>query len=380
MAEDLARATALPDGPIAAVTHPDPYPYYARLVARHPFHYDPIHGLWVAASADACRAVLTSELCGVRPQSEPVPAALLGTPVGEIFGRLVRMTDGVRHAALKHAASGVLGRVAAADIASVSERWAVALVSETGGATDSSRLYELSCRLPAAVIAALLGIDESAATDVATPVGELSAAMAPAATAPEIARGSRAVARLLDLVHSRAPTDAAANTIGFLIQAHDATAGLIGNALVALAADPMLTARLADRPALVLDLVCELARHDAPIQNTRRHVHRSGSIAGVDIPAAARILVILAAANRDPAANPDPDRLDLSRPDRRTFTFGLGPHACPGALLATTIAAAGIRALLAAGFDPRCLPTPIRYRASANARIPIFDARAPWSP
>src|SRR5262245_25363476 len=90
-----------PATPLAAVPHPDPYPYYATLVANTPLARDATLGLWVAASAEAVTAVFTSERCRVRPRDEPVPKALVGTAVGEIFSRLVRMNDGPRHAALK---------------------------------------------------------------------------------------------------------------------------------------------------------------------------------------------------------------------------------------------------------------------------------------
>jgi len=42
-----------PSDPIAAVTHPDPYPYYANLVAERPLYRDESLGLWVAAGAAA---------------------------------------------------------------------------------------------------------------------------------------------------------------------------------------------------------------------------------------------------------------------------------------------------------------------------------------
>jgi cytochrome P450 len=74
------------------------------------------------------------------------------------------------------------------------------------------------------------------------------------------------------------------------------------------------------------------------------------------------VLVVFAAANRDPAAE-------------RIFTFGLGPHACPGETLAVTIAQAGIEALLEAGVDLQALARDVIYRPSANSRIPIFSRR-----
>src|ERR1700730_9947136 len=100
-----------PSDPIAAVTHRDPYPYYARLVAERPLYFDPDLGLWVASSAEAVAAVLASERCRVRPPAEPVPAAIAGTPAGEVFRRLVRMTDGEAHGPLKQAVSAALAGV-----------------------------------------------------------------------------------------------------------------------------------------------------------------------------------------------------------------------------------------------------------------------------
>ena len=78
------------------------------------------------------------------------------------------------------------------------------------------------------------------------------------------------------------------------------------------------------------------------------------------------ILVILAAANRDPSVNPRPSRFDVGRAEPQTFTFGLGPHACPGAALATTIAVAGVDALITAGVDVDALAEGVTYRGSVT--------------
>jgi cytochrome P450 len=82
------------------------------------------------------------------------------------------------------------------------------------------------------------------------------------------------------------------------------------------------------------------------------------------------MLLVLAAANRDPAANPEPHAFRIDRPEPVVFTFGRGAHQCPGADLAVTIATAVVGQLLASGFDPSALPSTPTYLPLANARIP----------
>jgi hypothetical protein len=83
--------------PIAAVTHRDPYRYYARLLAGPPLQYDNELGLWIACHAATVFEIFTNTACRVRPTTEPVPTKISGSPAGEIFRSLVRMNDGARH-------------------------------------------------------------------------------------------------------------------------------------------------------------------------------------------------------------------------------------------------------------------------------------------
>ena len=380
---------APPATPLAAVTHPDPYPYYADLVARAPLARDETLGLWVAASAEAVTSVLTSERCRVRPLDEPVPKALVGTAVGEVFSRLVRMNDGARHAALKPPIEATVAAARGAD--ATAQRWARRLGEELTPAVHPERLTDLAFALAVSAIAELIGIPVEMVPAVARWTGPFVRAMAPGADAETIALGAGAASQLLDLARSlpmngegmlanlagQAPADreaVIANAIGFLSQAHDATAGLIGNTVVALSRMPELRATVRAAPGTLPRVVAEVARHDAPVQNTRRFVAEDGIVAGTAMRAGDAILVLLAAANRDPAANADPVRFDHERINPRVFTFGLGPHACPGAMLAVTIAAAGVGYLLDAGIQLDDLATRVTYRPSPNARIPSFGA------
>jgi cytochrome P450 len=363
---------------ISAVTHPDPYPYYAELVARRPLHRDEALGLWVAAGADAVTAVLTTEHGRVRPPGEPVPRALLGTPAGEIFGHLVRMNDGAAHVRLK---PGVAARVASIDpglVAREGARWARQLAGELDPAGHPEVLADLAFRVPVYVVASVLGVAPGALAETAGHVGDFVRCLAPGATPEALERGGAAAARLgaqFAALLRRDGVDAVvANTVGYLSQAYEATAGLIGNTLLALARHPEVGDRIGREPGLLPWVVREVARHDPPVQNTRRFIAQGGLVAGQTMQPGDTVLVVLAAANRDPAANPHPERFDPLRRERRSFTFGLGAHACPGEAMATTLAWTAVAAVLAAGVEPARLAGRVTYRPSANTRIPLFGS------
>jgi cytochrome P450 len=163
-----------------------------------------------------------------------------------------------------------------------------------------------------------------------------------------------------------------ANAIGFLFQSYDATAGLIGNTLVALANNtPVLRDAVGNDSRLLECVVAEIARHDSPVQNTRRFAAADTAVLGTSVRAGDPVLVLLAAANRDPSVNPDPDRFDPNRKERRSYTFGIGGHACPGMRAAMMIAQTAVSRLLKSRIDLQG-STALRYHPSINARIPNF--------
>jgi cytochrome P450 len=387
----IARQESFPADPLAAVNHPDPYPYYAHLVAEAPLVRDEALGLWVASSAAAVTSALSDdELCRVRPPAEPVPRALVGSPAGEIFSRLVRMTDGRDRCPLKQAVSAALASAGGPAAARESRRWARVLAAEIDPEAHPGAISSFAFALPAYVVLSLLGVPADRLAGTVRWAGAFAQCLAPAASPGQIEEGKVAAGRLLDLFRSQTdrgllatlsrevrrfgredPDAVVANAVGFLFQAYEATAGLIGNTLLAFAAHREICEQARTTGGLV-GVVKEVQRYDPSVQNTRRFLAGPGIIAGQEMQKGDVLLVVLAAANRDPAANPHPDRFDPTRQDRRLFTFGAGPHACPGEALATTIAAAGVEQLLRSGVDPERLAATVTYRRSANIRIPLF--------
>jgi cytochrome P450 len=168
----------------------------------------------------------------------------------------------------------------------------------------------------------------------------------------------------------------AANGVGFLSQAYEATAALIASTLLNLARQPEILERAKANGDLLSDFIQEVLRSDAPVQNTRRYLAEDGVIAGQEVKAGDGVLVLLAAANHDPNANPTPERFELSRLHRQIFTFGRGVHACPGQTLAQEIAEAGVRQWIRAHNDLTEMLGKVAYQESVNIRMALFTHRS----
>ncbi len=118
------------------------------------------------------------------------------------------------------------------------------------------------------------------------------------------------------------------------VAGHETTTNLIGNGTVALLRQRDEWERLVADPSLAPGAVEECLRFDGPVHLTARTATIDTEVDGVAIEAGQGLITLLAAANRDPVRFPDPDRLDITRPDNHHLTFSHGIHYCLGAALA----------------------------------------------
>lgn len=374
------EAGGRPVNPVTAVTQPDPYPYYAELVARRPGYVDDGLNAVVLSGAELVSSALAEPLLRVRPAAEPVPAGIAGTAAGAVFGQLVRMTDGPLQQRLKSVVRAALGSVDETRVHQLAGRIADAVLARQGS------LDEVLFGLPAQVVAVLCGLTDGADAEAARLIGDFVLCLPATATAEQQATATAAAERLQELMAGQLDADSPsllaelvraarradwpdtapllANAIGFLSQTYDATAALIGNTLVALAREGVPADGLAD-------FVREVARHDSPVHNTRRFAAGPVTVGDQQVLTGQSVLLLLAAANRDPAANPDPAEFRPSRRSPTIFTFGAAGHRCPGEQLAVGIATGAVSRLLAAGLDPAMLRH-TGYRPSGNIRCPQF--------
>ena len=216
-------------------------------------------------------------------------------------------------------------------------------------------MTELATPLTAQTILGLIGMSEEKAMDIAEMVhaivhdmpsdpekgfnsaiaiyGETSAAIA-----ERQANGFRDDA-LSDLMQATIDGEPLSDDIIFdyvlllILGGMDTSAAVLGHAMVRLYDQPELREQLLADPALIDNAVEEFLRIDSPVQGLGRTLAHDHEFAGCQMKAGDRALLLWAAANRDPAAFPDPDTLDLTRHSNRHLSFGVGLHRCLGSNL-----------------------------------------------
>jgi cytochrome P450 len=344
---------AHPDVPVTRLaSSADPYPAYALLADADPWRA--ADGWVVTREGDVRRALECPGLLVA-----PVPGAAPGPAGGTVAwwqSRMARFSDGGPHARRRAGAEAIVARLDPAALERRARTLATAgLDTQVATGCTPADGMALARHAPVAAVAEELGLDPARAQEAASLTRTLTAALSPRLAAPS-APGDPDVAAgaLGDLLEDVAgpEAEAVAGAMGILVQAQDATAGLVGNALVA-------WARLARGPGdrgwpEAAALVDDTIRRDPPVHWTRRTASAPTELAGRAVEAGEQVWLLLA---RAAATGPPP-------------TFGSGPHACPGRPIAVALARGVLAAVADRGLAPS-LPAPPGYEARPNLRIPL---------
>jgi cytochrome P450 len=154
-------------------------------------------------------------------------------------------------------------------------------------------------------------------------------------------RGAPTGDLLSDLVNARIDGETPMNDAEILsiaqqlmVAGNETTTHSLAGGVVHIANNPDQARKLRENPKLIGNLVEEVLRLETPTAGMWRVATRDTQLGGVDIPKGATLMLRYAAANRDPARYPDPDRFDVERSNARShMAFGKGIHMCVGNML-----------------------------------------------
>jgi cytochrome P450 len=186
-----------------------------------------------------------------------------------------------------------------------------------------------------------------------------------------------ALVQACDLDGDRAPLarrEVTSIVLQMLFAGHETTTNLLGNSFRRLLADRPSWEAICRDPALIPNSIEEVLRFDSPVITWRQKTKQAIEIGHVPVPADARLLLLLASANRDPAVFADPERFDIRRSNAHEhLSFGYGVHICLGAPLAR------LQARVVLEEVSRCFPA-MRLRPNTLLEFPAsISMRGPRS-
>ena len=156
------------------------------------------------------------------------------------------------------------------------------------------------------------------------------------------------------MVHARSEGDALTEdeilgtAVTILLGGHETTTRLLTTTLLEFSRHPEQQEKLRQNPDMMDTAVEEFLRFAGPFHRDQRVAAVDTEVGGQQIKKGDFILMMLAAANRDPRQFPEPDTFDLARTPNRHVAFSFGPHICLGAPLARLEMSIAVGSILAA--------------------------------
>jgi len=339
----------------------DPHPVLDGLRRREPVHYDAHLKRWILTRHDDIAAVLRDRAHSVDPHKGAVDtyASVHLAPNVPPTPSLVFL-DPPDHTRLRGLVSKAFSPRAIEAMAPRIQAITDQLLDAVADRDDFDVITELATPLPIEVICEMLGVSSERRHDFKVWSDAVVLAFDPLLTDENRQRmmaGMAAIeAYFEEAIEARraSPTN---DLISNLVAAEEGgekltnreivamcslllsagnltTADQIGNGVLVLLQHPEELAKLRADPSLIKNAVEEILRFESMLVHSTRILTHDLVLPEVTIPAGQTVMLMAAAAQRDPTAYPDPQRFDISREDTHHFAFGGGQHFCLGAPLA----------------------------------------------
>lgn len=358
----------------------DPYPMYSELQANEPVHWGLLQS-WVVTRHTDVTFVLTDErfrspvhLKRIADRNQVVKSRGGNLDALQAASeRFYFFLDPPTHTRLRGLTRTLFSPTAVARMLPLMASYTDRLLDELAGRDNFDLIDDFAAPLPVFVIASMLGVQDCNLQKLTAWSFELSRILDPLVSLgdyqamDEIVRGFEACFREFFAVRRTQPADDIISVLLSRAQGHDdlqerdlaaictmlfatgeeTTVNLIGNSMLSLQRNPGAMARLREDPGLIGGAVEEFLRFESPVQLTTRVCTEDLELAGRQIRAGEQLVLVIGAANRDPAIFPQPGELRLDRRPNPHLAFGGGIHFCVGPGLARAQACVAIPRLLA---------------------------------
>jgi cytochrome P450 len=342
--------------PFSADFLQNPWPQHAELREAGPVVWLERYGIWAMARYDEVHAALLDwqTFCS----SAGVGLSNFRTETPWRRPSLLLEADPPEHSRARKAVNRALSPRTVRAARDEFERYAAELAANLADRKEVDGVRDIAEAFPLTVFPAVIGLPADGRTNAAllaygnlafnafgprnrlteaaaTSAGEAIAWITARCERPALAPGGLAM-RLYECADEGLVTAEEAGLLvrSLLTAGVDTTVVALEQALYALAKHPDQWKLLRDDPRLAGAAFEESLRWGSPVQTFFRTATRDVEVAGVTIQEGEKVLLFLAAANRDPRHWDEPDRFDIRRKAGGHVGFGAGIHLCVGAAFA----------------------------------------------
>jgi cytochrome P450 len=361
----------------------DPYPAYDRLREAAPVHWSAEENAWLLSRYAEVAEVMADPSFRVVELAEVVDgvARKAGKDVADlraVLEAILFLRNPPAHGQERRFLVAVMNASPLATYRPMIEEVASALLERAFDRPTFDAVAAYADLLPPLFMGRLLGLSDPSVTSVVATVSEVTMTMdrgrsprfyervngtvvaGRAVLAGEIARRRRrpqadGLSRMIDLSDAEfhlTDDEIASRALFLLIAGIETTSALIGNAVKAVLEHPDAARHLREEPGLIDGAIEEVVRFDSPAQQTTRMATQESVIGGQRIRPGDRLVLLLGAAHRDPAAYAEPAAFDIARTGPSHLGFGRGLHHCLGASLARLEARIALSYMLALRPEP----------------------------
>jgi len=363
----------------------NPYLIYKSMLDIYPIYWDETNKIWAIYSYEYCVAILKNSSTQI-PVVNPNNEQKLNEHALKILSNLTRLSNGIQHEISKEIAVLLFSNMESVDISGITST----LIENSLIENKIDWVNSVCKKLPILVLLKSFGFQENDCEFIAKEIESFVKIMLPQKTEEQVQVINKHSEKLYSIVEKQLfslsfynsfsmkvsnqytlSTEeiipiVVSNFIGLCIQSFDAGRGILSNSLL-----QIIKYKTFSNKTEIEKSIIETLRFDPPIHNTRRIATEDFHIGESQIKKGDSILIVLAAANRDPKKFENAMDFDIKRiNNNENLTFGIGGHMCLAKYFSIQLATEAFSHLCQNYKSISLLNSQVQYESLINARLP----------
>ncbi|MDA6071617.1 cytochrome P450 [Flavobacterium sp. AC] len=363
----------------------DPYSIYQLMLGKNPIYWDEENKIWVIYSYESCIEILKNPDALI-PVINLNNEQKLNEHALDILNNLARLSNEIQHTINREIANLLFSNLKSVDINTILYK----LIKDDLIENEVDWVNSVCKKLPLLVVLKSFGFTANDCAFILDKIEILVKIMLPNKSKEEVKLINQVSERIFSIVEKQLllfdfykpllnkiselevlPLDeikkiTISNLIGLLIQSYDAGRGILSNSLL-----QIIKHKTFSNKATIQKSVIETLRFDPPIHNTRRIANADITLGKTTIKKGEKIMVVLAAANRDLQKFENESNFDIERfNNNENLTFGIGGHMCLAKHFSINLATEVLWFLFNEHKIITLLENNIEYEPLINTRLP----------